>query len=173
MTVWTRGASTAVETRGSCLKTSPIGRRSPHRWTPRTASTTAATSPTPELPARARRAVEGAGPRPSQPSRGLEVAVGDPPAVGVVERVGEVADQRDGRAGVERSVVAEVGEGPALDQSVGDPEPVVVLARVVGGDDMGMVELGRGAGLAEEPLGRLGVEPGPLEDLQGHVALEP
>jgi len=72
---------------------------------------------------------------------------------GVVERLG----QRDG-AGVEL-----LAEGLAIDELSGNVGDVAGLADVVNGDDVGVVERGRGAGFLGEAEDALGV----LDELGG------
>ncbi len=82
---------------------------------------------------------------------GLDVAVDDAARVGVVERLAEVgADLADFAVG-ELAGVGEAGQGRALDQLADQQRVAVLLAELVEGDDAGMVEPGRGLGLAQDP----------------------
>ena len=100
---------------------------------------------------------------------GLDVAVDDAARVGVVERLAEVgADLADLAVG-ELAGVGEAGQGRALDQLGDEQRVAVLLPQLVEGDDAGVVEPGRGLGLAQDPPAGLA----PLLDrLHRHRALE-
>ena len=83
---------------------------------------------------------------------GLHVAVHEPGAVRGVERVGHLlADADDVGDGEAAVLVDEVAQGRAVDQLHHDVGDAVVVAGVVGGDDVGVREAGRGDRLVAEP----------------------
>ena len=88
-------------------------------------------------------------------------------------RVGQVAEDPGGGRRVQAMMVAIPAQRPAAHEVEGHPASAVVEAGVMDGHDIGVVEPGRGPGLAEEslhhPLARIGL----LEDLERHVAIEP
>ncbi len=78
-----------------------------------------------------------------------------PVAMGVVEGVGHRGDELGGLAERERpvAVAQDAGQRPPLDELLDQVErPVVGLSGLVERDDAGVLELGRAAGLAQEPL---------------------
>ena len=84
--------------------------------------------------------------------RGLDVAVDDPVAVRVVECGGHLARHAQRFGDGERAVVVDdAAQRGAVDELHDDVGDVVVLARVVGRDDVGVSELGGGDRLAPEP----------------------
>ena len=98
----------------------------------------------------------------------------EPGAVRGVERVGDLlADADHVGHGEATLLVDEVAQGGAVDQLHHDVRDAVVVAGVVGGDDVGMREPGRGDGLvAEADAGAVvGREVG-AEDLDRHPARE-
>jgi hypothetical protein len=106
--------------------------------------------------------------------RRLHVAVDEPGAVGGVERVGDLlADADHVGDGQATLLVDQVAEGRALDQLHHDVRDAVVVARVVGGDDVGVRETGGGDRLVAEagPGALVGGEVGP-QDLDRHPARE-
>ena len=97
-----------------------------------------------------------------------------PLAVGEAERGGDLVGDLGGLHGVDVAVGAQdVGERAALHVLHGDEVGVGVLAPVVDGDDVGMVEVGGRLGFAAEPLDevRVGGELGE-QHLDGHRAIE-
>ena len=103
----------------------------------------------------------------------LDVPVQDPLAVGVVDGVGQVAEDPGGGRRVEAMMVAIPVQRPPADEMEGHPAAAVVEARVVDGHDVGMVQPRRGPGLAEEALHHALARIGLLEHLEGHVPVEP
>jgi hypothetical protein len=99
------------------------------------------------------------GPARDQHVGGLDVAVEEPARVGEVERRADLRDDARGARGLEPPVARDqrlqVG---ALDPAHGDVELAVLLARVVDGDDVGVVERGDRAQLALEALAVVGLE---------------
>ena len=82
----------------------------------------------------------------------LDVAVDDPAGVGVVERLAEIGADLADLAVAELALAGEPGQGRAVDQ-LGDQQRVaVLLAHLIEGHDAGVVEAGRGLGLAQHPL---------------------
>ena len=81
----------------------------------------------------------------------LDVAVDDAARVGVVERLAEIGADLADLAVAELALVGEPGQGRALDQLADQQGVAVLLAELVEGDDAGMVEPGRGLGLAQDP----------------------
>jgi hypothetical protein len=85
---------------------------------------------------------------------GLHVEVGDAGPVGVLERLGDAADQLGGGLHVQPAdPVQQVPQGLAADVLHHDPGQPAVLAGVVDGDDVGVGEAGGGERLAPELLG--------------------
>src|SRR5205085_1668174 len=67
----------------------------------------------------------------------------------------------------------DLGEGPAFEVGHGEEEGAADLADVVDGAEVGVVDGGGGAGLAEEALARLrAVAGGEGGDLEGDAAVE-
>jgi hypothetical protein len=105
---------------------------------------------------------------------GLDVTVDDPPLVGVGEPAAELGhhvellDDRQGLARTQHRL--EVGPGEQLH---GDERQSAVLAQLVDGDDVRVLEAGGCLGLDLEPAPAVGVE-GPLrvEGLDRDLALE-
>ena len=88
---------------------------------------------------------------------GLHVAVDDAVAVGEAERGGDVRGDLGGAPGVQRALGADdLREAAALDVLHDDEVGAVLLAPVVDGHDVGVVEVGRGLGLTTEPLDEVG-----------------
>ncbi len=84
---------------------------------------------------------------------GLDVAVDDALAVGVVEGVGGLAGDAQHVAQTQaRSGVEAAGEVDALDELEGEIEETLGLAGVEQGDDVGMQEAAGGPGLAQQAL---------------------
>ena len=84
---------------------------------------------------------------------GLDVAMDDARGVGGVERSGDLAQQPDRFGRRQRPVGGDPAlEVAALDQAHGDDQLAVLLAGVVDGDDVGVVETGGEARLAQEPF---------------------
>jgi hypothetical protein len=104
----------------------------------------------------------------------LDVAVDEPGAVRRVEGGGRLGDDARGAARFERTVLADEGtQVRAGDVAHRDEGDAVLLARVVDGDDVGVVERGGDLRLAEEALAGGGVldELG-ADDLQRDGALQ-
>ena len=108
----------------------------------------------------------------------LDVAVDDALLVGVGQRLGQGAHDlgrpaKSGRLRFCRRSLQGRCQRLARDEGRGDVVAVAVLAGVEQGHDVGVPQLGRRAGLAQEPLDRLGlaqpVRPG---DLERHLAIE-
>ena len=84
---------------------------------------------------------------------GLDVAVHDAVAVGEAEGGGHVGGDLGRPARVQRALGADdLGEAAALDVLHDDEVGAALLAPVVDGHDVGVVEVGRGLRLAAEPL---------------------
>jgi hypothetical protein len=84
----------------------------------------------------------------------LDVEVGDAGVVGVVERVGDRAEQLGGGLRVQPALgVEQAAERLAADVLHHDPGQPSLLAGVVDGDDVGVGEPGGGPGLPPELLG--------------------
>ena len=104
---------------------------------------------------------------------GLDVAVDETPAVGVVQRPGgvEAHGERLGRG----QQVAGVEQGPQAPtrEVLGDDERHLVVSPVVDGHHVGVVEGGRGPGLGREPPQELGIAgQGVVEHLHRHATTE-
>ncbi len=108
-----------------------------------------------------------------QDIRRLNVAVDDAQAVRVPQGLGQRGDPFD-RSTKSRAADRQlVGEVAALDQGGDQVQLAISLAGIIDRDDVGMVQDGRAARLAEEPADGLGSlhRPGP-GPFQGHVAAE-
>ena len=81
---------------------------------------------------------------------GFDVAVDDAVLVGIMEGVGDRGTKTRGVAGGEIVVFAPVFEVGAFDEAADDVEDTLLLAFGVDGDDVGVLQLGRRFGLAEE-----------------------
>ena len=104
----------------------------------------------------------------------LDVAVDEPGLVGEVQGGGDLAGDLGGLLGRDVAVGAQdVGQRAAVDELHGDEVRAGVLAPVVDADDVGVAEVGRGLGLAAEPLDEVGVD-GELgeQHLDGDLAVE-
>ena len=85
--------------------------------------------------------------------RGLDVAVDEALLVRGVERLGDLGEELDRALRLERTVLRdELGEVGALDVAHGEEEHAVLLARLVDGDDVRVVERGGDPRLAQEAL---------------------
>ena len=83
----------------------------------------------------------------------LDVAVDEILLVRRVERLGDLGEELDRSLGGERTVLGnELREVVALDVAHGEEEDTAIFARLVDGDDVGMVERGRDPRLAQEAL---------------------
>jgi hypothetical protein len=106
--------------------------------------------------------------------RRLDVAVDDPLGVGGVESVGELDAEIEQRVVLRGSRRDAVPEGLALEPLHADEGLALVLADVVDGADVRVVEGGSGPGLALESLPGLAVgEQAFREELEGDAAPEP
>ena len=84
---------------------------------------------------------------------GLDVAVHDAVAVRVVQRLGHLAGEPDGVLDRQLDFALQpVAQGLALDVGHRVPEPACCLARVEHGQDVRVLEPGRGLDLAQEAL---------------------
>ena len=88
---------------------------------------------------------------------GLHVAMDQAANVGGVERGGGLRHDLGGQPGIERAVNMQQGaEVVAINEAHGDIElPVIVLAGVIDGDHVGVVDPGGGERLAHEALAEL------------------
>ncbi len=105
---------------------------------------------------------------------GLDVAVDDAGRMGGVERRRDLAEQLDRFARRQRAVGGYPSlQVAALDQPHRDDQLAVLLAGVVDGDDVGVVEAGGEAGLAQEALAE-GLVVGEVagDHLQRHRSVE-
>ena len=90
---------------------------------------------------------------------GLDVAVDDPVLVGVVERVGDLVEPRDGLRELKPlSFLENDIEALALEQLHRVPQQLAARADPVDRDDVGMVQGRRGAGFAPKPFDRARAE---------------
>ena len=106
---------------------------------------------------------------------GLDVAMHDARAMGGVERAGHLRDDAAEAVGRDAPVVAHLGgEVAAVDEAHGDEQRAVLLAGLVDGHDVRMLERRRHARLALEALAelRVGGELGD-DDLQRDAPTEP
>ena len=109
---------------------------------------------------------------------GLDVAVHDPGGVGVAERVEHPdADLGGLDHGQRPALPYGLLQGPGADQLHHDPGAAVLLDDVVDGDDAGVTEPRRRAGLAQHPLVRhllaRVIHPvGEDQLLDGHIPVE-
>ena len=104
---------------------------------------------------------------------GLEVAMDDAPAVGVIDGLGDVRQQRRRLAEGQPAGFQDLREGQAGDK-VGDEDRHAFQGRhLVDHHDARVAQLGRGLGLALEALHRLdlGQQAG-MGNLQGHDAVQ-
>ena len=81
---------------------------------------------------------------------GLDVAMDDAFGVGGVEGVGDLDGERENRLGLHRPAADAVLEGQAVEKLHGDEGLLAVFSDFINRADVGMVESGRGAGLAAE-----------------------
>src|SRR6185295_12572976 len=105
---------------------------------------------------------------------GLEVAVDDPAAVGEARGAQDLDGQVDGAVGVQRRLLLDdrLQRAP-LEVLHRDVVGAVVLAAVVDGDDVLVLQAGGARRLAAEALDELAVlGEAPVEDLQRHLAPE-
>ena len=110
---------------------------------------------------------------------GLDVAVHEALAMGVVEGAGRLEADHQGLAGREPRAAVEHAAQAAAAEELGDEvgrrrAVVVVGAPVVDGDDVGVVQGGRGLGLGLEPAQEaLVVGQAVVEQLDRHAAAQP
>ena len=97
----------------------------------------------------------------------LEVAVDHAALVGVLDGLGDLADQPGGLARGQRTVGKALGEALPLDETHLKVMLALVLANLVDRHDAGMVEVGGRLGLAVEPL-----DVGLIGELAGEDHLE-
>src|SRR5262249_35559989 len=108
----------------------------------------------------------------------LDVAVNDPLAVRIMERIGQVANEQGGAAGVDwRSLFIRLLDqncnGPTRDIRRGEVGLWAVDTGLIDRHDVRMAELSRGLGLTRETLDGLGRRQGTgVQDLQRHLAAE-
>ena len=108
-----------------------------------------------------------------QDVRRLHVPVHQAGRVRGVQGGGHLLDHGHGRRRVDRSVLGdERAQVDAVDQLHDEHEQPLVLARVVHGHHVAVVEAGDGAHLAPEPLGRADVCVRGRHELDGDVPLE-
>ena len=88
---------------------------------------------------------------------GLDVAMHDALGVRRIERVGDLNAKVEEGVGFQGPARHAVLEGLAVEQFHDDEALALMLANLVNGADVGMVERGRGAGFAAETLDRLRV----------------
>ena len=104
---------------------------------------------------------------------GLDVAVDDAGGVGGVEGLADLGQQVDRLLGRQRPGRDPLLQVAAVDQAHRDDQLVVLLARVVDRDDVGVIEAGGEARLAQEPLAEALVAAEVAGDhLQRHLAIE-
>src|SRR5208282_218471 len=103
----------------------------------------------------------------------LNVAMDDALGVGRVERIGDLDAERKQCVEFHGTVADEMLQGRAVEVLHDDEGLAVLLANVVDGADIRMVERGRSPGLAAEALERLAVS-GYIfgEEFQGDEAVE-
>ena len=87
-----------------------------------------------------------------QDIRGFQVAVDDAVPMGVVQRVGHLGRQFRGLSKAEPFTLEPFGQAWAVDQLGDDVDCPLIATAVMDGDDSAVPKLGRGAGLAQEPL---------------------
>ena len=106
---------------------------------------------------------------------GLDVAVDEAPAVGVVEAAGRLeADQQRLRRAEPPAHVEHRPQAAAAEVLAHEVRPVVLLAPVVDRHDVGVVEGGGGPGLGPEPAQeRLVVGQRRVQDLDRDAAAQP
>ena len=99
--------------------------------------------------------------------RRLDVAVNEPARMGGVQRGRDLAGDRERAPHGQPALLGDqrLQVGP-LDAGHRDPEEVVVLARVVDRDDVGVVERGREPRLAQEAVAEVGFAEPRREELQ-------
>ena len=106
--------------------------------------------------------------------RGLDVAMDDAFGVGSVESIGNLDSDGEQRLQIHRTVADQVLQGVAVEELHGDERLAVLVADVVDGADIGMVEGGRGLGLTPETLQSLAVLGHSFgQEFQSHKAIEP
>ncbi len=103
----------------------------------------------------------------------LDVAVEHPLAMRMIDRVCQVAKGPGGRGRIEPMLVPIPVQRPPAHEMEGHPASSVRKPGVVHGHDVGVVEPGGRSSLAEEPLHHPFVGVGLLENLEGHIAIEP
>jgi hypothetical protein len=103
----------------------------------------------------------------------LDVTVDDPHAVGMVERIGEPANDPSHGQRVHLMMVAIPPERVTAHKLIGDPAPAVVESGVEDGYDVGMVKSSDGSRLPEETLHHSLSGVGALEHLDSDVSIQP
>jgi imidazolonepropionase-like amidohydrolase len=105
---------------------------------------------------------------------GLDVPMDDPFAVGVVQRVRRLPCDAERVGHRERTLAHDpVGERLALDEGHREPELAAVLAGVVHGEDVGMLQPSRHAHGLAEPLAADGCAQVPVQQLERHPPVMP
>ena len=106
---------------------------------------------------------------------GLDIAVNDACAVRRIQRVGDFDAERQHRVHVQTAMAGDaLLQRAALQILHGDEGAAVLLADVMNGADVGMIQGGRGSSLALEPAQRLPVASQVVrQELERHEATEP
>ena len=103
----------------------------------------------------------------------LNVAVDDPFVVGVLERIANLWDDNQRFGGREFGGLFHLAQVHAVHIFHDEIEQAIGFAKLVDGDDVGVVQLGQCAGFAQEPLGKFRVAAQlRRQDLQGNDPVE-
>ncbi len=90
-----------------------------------------------------------------------------------MQRIGHLVDHLQGVTRLHRALLQNISQRLTLHEIHREEVFSVLLAEIVDGNNVRMLELGGRAGFVKEPLDLLGGGPhGSLENLQGHQAVE-
>jgi hypothetical protein len=103
----------------------------------------------------------------------LYVSMQYPLAMSMINRISKVAEDPSGRWRIQAVMVTIPPKRSPTDEMESNPAPSIIKPGVMNGNDVGMIQPGRGPGLSEKPLHDPLARIGLLEHLERHVPIEP